>query len=121
MSSPATSWTAGSMTAPSWCSRRCTAAPTAPSRRRAPGPGRTVGSEWADGYRHGWQVGYEVGHAAAVHEVFNRAEWLAGKAIGTGPSYVELLRRRCEHHPAGCGCLDCARYAAKLAGRAVAA
>lgn len=78
-------------------------------------------SDWSDGYRYGYQVGYELGHASAVREVFGRAEWLAGKAVGQGPSYVELLRRRCECHPAGCSCLDCERYAARLAGRQVAA
>lgn len=80
-----------------------------------------LAEQFRAGYDLGWSSGYDVGYGAAVHEVFDRAEWLAGEQVGQGPSHLELLRRRCEHHPAGCPCLDCERYAARLAGRSVAA
>jgi len=71
-----------------------------------------------DSYRLGYAAGYEVGHGAAVHEIFARAEWLAGQQAGNGPSRLELLRRRCENHPAGCTCQDCHRYATAAANPA---
>lgn len=74
-------------------------------------------AEWW--YRLGYHDGYEVGHGAAVHEVYDRAEWLAGRgSVGHGPSHFELLRRRGpEAHGAGCNCLDCQRYARELVRR----
>jgi hypothetical protein len=79
-------------------------------------------SDYAAGYRAGYLSGVEDGRAAAEWELWRgRQAWLAGRAVGVGPSHLELLARRCEHHPEDCACMDCQRYIAKLTGRQVAA